>query len=101
LWQEGIRRFWRGRVAVFLTALRNSGSRTLNKFTAGSNALNVCQFHKIYSHSCQGYGDSSIVAIISKGGVVLSIAMLKDAVAGRLSEEPDNRYPASTTTPSQ
>jgi hypothetical protein len=57
LWQEGRGRFRRVSAAVFLTGSRNNGSRALNKFTAGSNALTVSRFHKIYGRGCQGHGD--------------------------------------------
>lgn len=77
MWQEERGIFRRGRAAVILTALRNNGGRTLNKFAAGSNTLTVCRFHNVYGHSCQGHRDSSMVAITSRGGFVFILAMLR------------------------
>ena len=82
--REGRGGFRVGRAVVFFfPAVKNNGVRTLDKFSAGSNALTMCRIHKIYGHSCQGHGDSSTEDIISRGDVVLSVAMLKDACSPR------------------
>jgi hypothetical protein len=60
----------------------NNSIRTLNKFTVGFNVLTMCRFHEMFGHNCEGYKDSSTVALLVE--VVLSVAMLRiDAIRGR------------------